>query len=82
MGKKKKAFKVLDLGVFTELNKNSLLGQSAVDSCAGTDGFYLKTRSSHMLHLAAAESSVLLPLCFSCHFQASEIGAKHPQQHQ
>lgn len=52
----KNAFKVPDLEAFTELNKNSLFGQSAVDSCTGTDGFYLKTCSFHLLHLAAAEN--------------------------
>lgn len=40
----KKVFKVSDLEAFTELNKNSL-GQSTVENCIGTDGFYLKNMS-------------------------------------
>jgi len=79
----KNAFKILDLEVFTELNKNSLFGQSTVDSCTGTDGFYLKTRSFQMLHLAAAESPLSCFLCVSLAiFQATERGAKCLQQHQ
>lgn len=79
----KNAFNVLDLEVFTELNKNSLLGQSTVDRCNGTGGFYLKTCSFHLLHLAAAESILSCFLYVSlATFQASERGARSLQQHQ
>lgn len=45
---KENVFKVSDLEAFTELNKN-LVGQSAVDNCIGTDGFYLKNMSLSLL---------------------------------